>query len=55
MNEEMIKIIAAILNDNLGNRITVALGNGIINVLSNSMTQMQGNPTTANTPSPSDS
>ena len=39
MNEEVLKKLAEILTDNVGQRLTVALANGIINTLAHSVAQ----------------
>ena len=39
MNEETIKKLAEILSDNVGQRLTVALANGILNTLNNAFSQ----------------
>ena len=37
MNEETLKKLAEILSDNVGQRLTVALANGILNTLSHAL------------------
>ena len=37
MNEETLKILAEILSDNVGQRLTVALANGILNTFNNAL------------------
>ena len=39
MNEETLKTLAEILSDNVGQRLTVALANGILNTLNNALSQ----------------
>ena len=41
MNEETLKTLAEILSDNVGQRLTVALANGILNTLNNALSQVR--------------
>ena len=41
MNDTELKTLAEILSDNVGQRLTVALANGILNTLNNALSQVR--------------